>query len=338
MRVVDNSNMKKISDLLLSSITIFGLLFFLSLPAQAQVRSCAVGATACPVGCTLGVNCSSCWTAPTCTITTGQTYSTCGGCACPVGQVVCSVAGGGSACRGPATPLDRICPTGQTYNECTGCTGARVVELSPASSQGGYLTVTGSSDPGSATIGSIYYKTGTDAGLKVKTSSTGAWQSVGGSTYTGVGNISVSGSAINTVSNPTFAHITSGGSLSLTGSLRTGTSGDIYMNSGKAIRVDGSGITVLNIGNFDSAAVNFAANLIGNLLVSDKILLGQGYGFPTGSPAGSILTAGNVYTNAIYSRGATSSEDSIWVGDNNDILQVNGRVRVRAARSGSTTA
>src|SRR3989338_5378196 len=88
--------------------------------ALAQVTSCSSGQTACPQSCTYGVDCVSCWSAPTCTIS-GQTASTCGACQCPSGQVVC-----GSACQTPAATQGQSCDAGSgpgsgTYNQCGGC-------------------------------------------------------------------------------------------------------------------------------------------------------------------------------------------------------------------------
>ena len=56
--------------------------------------------------------------------------------------------------------------------------------------------------------------------------------------------------------------------------------------------------------------------------------MGTGFIFPSGAPSGSLITAGNVYANAIYSRLSASSPDNLWIGDNNDIVQVQGGIIV----------
>ena len=59
-------------------------------------------------------------------------------------------------------------------------------------------------------------------------------------------------------------------------------------------------------------------------LIAGNLTVGTGFTFPAGVPAGSIITAGDVYTNALLSRLVAASADNIWLGDANDTLQVRG--------------
>ena len=185
-------------------LLLFGAFLISASSAQAQVSYCAPGTTACSQGCTLGVNCTSCWSAPTCTIT-GQTAPTCGSCQCPSGQIVC-----GSACQLPAATSGQPCDAGQgagsgTFDSCGVCQAN-----APRYATRQY------SFPGTAEDGYINIK----------------------------------------------------------GNLRT--SSDMYLTSGKAIRVDGSGATptILNIGNFTGTGgvnVTILGTLALDALTADRV-------------------------------------------------------------------
>ncbi|MDO8505711.1 MAG: hypothetical protein Q7S48_03995 [bacterium] len=101
----------------------------------------------------------------------------------------------------------RGCAPGQGYDPCVGCTGSPSVILNPSSvtypsGQGGYLSVTGSSDP-SAPAGSLYYNT-TSKTLMVKKDA--SWVSVG-STYTAGNQLAITGPVIGVIAQPTFERL-----------------------------------------------------------------------------------------------------------------------------------
>ncbi len=64
----------------------------------------------------------------------------------------------------------------------------------------------------------------------------------------------------------------------------------------------------------------------GNSQVRGNFSIGTGFDFPAGTPLGSVITAGNVYSNAFYSR--TTGSDNIWLGDTNDTVQIQGALTV----------
>lgn len=128
----------------------FSAFFFLFLVAQtnAQVSYCPSGTTPCPSGCTLGVNCSSCWTPPTCSVS-GQTYSTCGSCVCPPATpYICN-----NTCSAAAPNAGQVCdyggvPGSGTYDNCGVCqpNSPRYVSRQytfPGIAEVGYINITG---------------------------------------------------------------------------------------------------------------------------------------------------------------------------------------------------
>lgn len=61
------------------------------------------------------------------------------------------------------------------------------------------------------------------------------------------------------------------GFIRIQGNITT-TNGDLFLNSGKAIRIDGSGITELNIGNWGSGSAGVRINILGALAVQQICL------------------------------------------------------------------
>ncbi|MDO8668696.1 MAG: hypothetical protein Q7K65_00175 [Candidatus Buchananbacteria bacterium] len=112
----------------------------------------------------------------------------------------------------------------------------------------------------------------------------------GGSIYTPVylnypssqpGSISVGGNAL------------FGGNVGITGNVST--TKDIYVNNGKAIRVDGTGSTNFNLGNWAVGATGFGLNVYGNLQVSKQLMFG---GLAETLGAGQNLLYGNISASA----------------------------------------
>ncbi len=71
------------------------------------------------------------------------------------------------------------------------------------------------------------------------------------------------------------------GFINVTGDLKS-SGGDAYLSSGKAIRVDGSGVTTLNVGNWGSGATGLNMGVYGNL------------GLGTSTPSAKLDVQGNV--------------------------------------------
>lgn len=74
------------------------------------------------------------------------------------------------------------------------------------------------------------------------------------------------------------------GYISVTGDIKS-SGGDAYLSNGKAIRVDGSGTTTLNLGNWGSGATGFNVGLFGN------------FGIGTSTPTTKLDVLGNVRVN-----------------------------------------
>ncbi len=108
------------------------------------------------------------------------------------------------------------------------------------------------------------------------------------------------------------------GYISVTGDLKS-SGGDAYLSSGKAIRVDGSGVTTLNVGNWGSGGTSMYMGLYGSL------------GIGTSTPTGSLNIVGTVdpvaanvdsYGSAVASnftgrraRGTTAAPTAAQSGD-----------------------
>ncbi len=190
-------------------------------PAMAQVSSCRSGQTICPQGCVRGVNCQSCWSLPTCTIT-GQTAAVCGSCQCPSGQVVCS-----GACQANQAGQDcSVDGLPGTTNSCGVCIADQrpPVRLSPYGIE-----------TDDATRPSVWINKTADGNL-----------------------LQLQADGNNRLI------VEQGGNLRLIGAER---GGDLYLDSGKSIRVDGAGVTELNLGNWGAGADGIALNVLGTLTV-----------------------------------------------------------------------
>ncbi len=67
----------------------------------------------------------------------------------------------------------------------------------------------------------------------------------------------------------------------------------------------------------------------GNSQVRGNFSIGTGFVFPAGAPTGSIISAGDIYSNALFSRVAGAG--NIWIGDMDDTVQIQGALTVSSA-------
>lgn len=89
---------------------------------------------------------------------------------------------------------------------------------------------------------------------------------------------------------------------------------------------------------WDATGSNFPASgqLVGfdvarESRVRANLTVGEGFTIPTSAPAGSIIAAGDLFVNAIYSRPSSQTINDIWVGDSDDVVRIQGDLRVGPA-------
>ncbi|MBN1585539.1 tail fiber domain-containing protein [Candidatus Uhrbacteria bacterium] len=123
--------------------------------------------------------------------------------------------------------------------------------------------------------------------------------------------------------NPQDGFVSVTGDITTTGSLRSGN--DVYVGSGKSVRIDGSGITQLNVGNYTGTAANLG--LQGWL--SGGHLSAPGYPVDIRSGSSTAITSlndanGSLWTGLRLARGTGAGTERWFVGMNgsNDTLRI----------------
>lgn len=212
------------------------------------------------------------------------------GCVCIEGLVRCD-----SVC---SVPRPQNCRPGQTYDACRGCLGNEIVILNPSptiypSGQSGYLSVVGTNATETATPpkGALIFNS--DIGkLRVKTGpNVSDWKDVGGANYTAGRNIDIAAdNRIATVPDPNFTKLHLGGAPNPPNSGDLALAGDIYLNYGKAFRVDYPGEAQIYMANYNAGGAGLTFNVGGYFSLTES----AGFGGHSPNPTWRI-SAPNLY-------------------------------------------